>query len=324
MRSSPDNSVDAPIEGKLAVRLPDGRSREFPGPLSGADLAAAIGPGLAKAALAVRIDGRPRDLATIIDHDADVAVITREMPEGLEILRHDAAHVMAEAVKELYPETQVTFGPATETGFYYDFARAVPFTPEDLARIEERMREIVRRDEVITREVWDRDRAVKFFAGIGESYKAEYVGEIPADEEISVYRQGDFVDLCTGPHLPSTGRLGQAFKLMSVAGAYWRGDPNNPQLQRVHGTAWPSQKELDQYLFRLEEAERRDHRKLGRELDLFHLQEEAAGSVFWHPKGWKLFRIIEDYMRRRLDAAGYLEVRAPLLLDRTLWEATGH
>ncbi|MGC2415205.1 MAG: threonine--tRNA ligase [Stellaceae bacterium] len=308
----------------LAVTLPDGKRREFLGPLSGADLAAAIGPGLAKAALAIRIDGRPRDLATIIDHDANVAVITREMPEGLEILRHDAAHVMAEAVKELYPETQVTFGPATETGFYYDFARAVPFTPEDLVRIEERMREIVRRDETITREVWDRDRAKAFFAGIGESYKAEYIGEIPAEEEISLYRQGNFVDLCVGPHLPSTGRLGQAFKLMSVAGAYWRGDPNNPQLQRVHGTAWPSQKELDQYLFRLEEAERRDHRKLGRELDLFHLQEEAVGSVFWHPKGWKLFRIIEDYMRRRLDAAGYLEVKGPLLLDRSLWEATGH
>jgi threonyl-tRNA synthetase len=246
------------------------------------------------------------------------------MPEGLEILRHDAAHVMAEAVKELYPESQVTFGPATETGFYYDFARDLPFTPDDLADIEERMREIVRRDEPITREIWERDRAIAFFAGIGERYKAEYIGEIPPAEEISVYRQGNFVDLCTGPHLPSTGRLGQAFRLMSVAGAYWRGDPNNPQLQRIHGTAWPSQKELDQYLFRLEEAERRDHRKLGRELDLFHLQEEAAGSVFWHPKGWKLYRIIEDYMRRRLDAAGYLEVRGPTLLDRSLWEATGH
>src|SRR5579863_4417459 len=324
MRSSPDNSVDAPIGGKLAVRLPDGRSREFPGPLSGADLAAAIGPGLAKAALAVKIDGRPHDLATMIDHDSDVAVITREMPEGLEILRHDAAHVMAEAVKELYPETQVTFGPPTETGFYYDFARETPFTPEDLARIEERMHEIVRRDEPVTREIWDREQAIQFFAGIGERYKAEYIGEIPPDEEISVYRQGKFIDLCTGPHLPSTGRLGQAFKLMSVAGAYWRGDPNNPQLQRIHGTAWPSQKELDQYLFRLEEADRRDHRKLGRELDLFHLQEEAVGSVFWHPKGWRLFRIIEDYMRRRLDAAGYLEVKGPTLLDRSLWEATGH
>src|SRR5947207_681316 len=308
----------------IAVTLPDGRRREFPGPLSGAELAAAIGAGLARAALAVKIDGRPRDLATLIDHDSQVAVITREMPEGVEILRHDAAHVMAEAVKELYPESQVTFGPATETGFYYDFARETPFTPEDLARIEERMREIVRRDEPITREVWDRDRAIAFFAGIGERYKAEYIGEIPPAEEISVYRQGNFVDLCTGPHLPSTGRLGQAFKLMSVAGAYWRGDPNNPQLQRIHGTAWPSQKELDQYLFQLEEAERRDHRRLGRELDLFHMQEEAVGSVFWHPKGWRLYRSIEEYMRRRLDAAGYLEVRGPTLLDRSLWEASGH
>ncbi|HVC57518.1 MAG TPA: threonine--tRNA ligase [Stellaceae bacterium] len=308
----------------VAVTLPDGSRRQFPGPVSGADLAAAIGPGLAKAAIAVKIDGRPRDLATVIDHDAIVAIVTREMPEGVEILRHDAAHVMAEAVKELYPQTQVTFGPATETGFYYDFARDEPFTPDDLARIEERMREIVKRDETITREVWERDRAVKFFAAIGERYKAEYIGEIPAGEEISLYRQGEFVDLCVGPHLPSTGRLGQAFKLMSVAGAYWRGDPNNAQLQRVYGTAWPSQKELDQYLFRLAEAERRDHRRLGRELDLFHLQEEAVGSVFWHPKGWTLYRAIESYMRRRLDAAGYVEVRTPQLLDRSLWEASGH
>src|SRR5436309_9957532 len=311
-------------ETPVAVTLPDGSRRPFPGPLSGAELAAAIGPGLAKAAIAVKIDGRPRDLATLIGHDATVAIITRDMPEGIEILRHDAAHVMAEAVKELYPEAQVTFGPATETGFYYDFARAEPFTPEDLARIEERMREIVRRDEPIAREVWDRDRAVAFFSGIGERYKAEYIGEIPPEAEISVYRQGSFVDLCVGPHLPSTGRLGQAFKLMNVAGAYWRGDPNNAQLQRVYGTAWPDQKQLDQYLFRLEEAERRDHRKLGRELDLFHMQEEAVGSVFWHPKGWKLFRVIEDYMRRQLDAAGYQEVKGPLLLDRSLWEASGH
>ena len=308
----------------VVITLPDGTRREFMGLVSGADIAAAIGPRLAKAAIAVRIDGKARDLATVIDHDAAVAIITPDTPEGVEILRHDAAHVMAEAVKELYPETQVTFGPATETGFYYDFAREAPFTPEDLARIEERMREIVRRDEPITREVWDRNRAVAFFDGIGERYKAEYIGEIPPQEEISLYRQGNFVDLCVGPHLPSTGRLGHAFKLMNVAGAYWRGDPNNAQLQRVYGTAWPSQKELEQYLFRLEEAERRDHRKLGRELDLFHQQEEAVGSVFWHPKGWKLFRIIEDYMRRRLDTAGYQEVKGPQLLDRSLWEATGH
>jgi threonyl-tRNA synthetase len=268
MAQNPDDILYSAVKRgqSVAVTLPDGSRREFPGPVSGAQLAAAIGPGLAKAALAVKIDGRPRDLATLIDHDSNVAIITREMPEGVLILRHDAAHVMAEAVKELYPETQVTFGPATETGFYYDFARDTPFTPEDLGRIEERMREIVRRDEPIAREVWERDRAVQFFSGIGERYKAEYIGEIPAEEEISLYRQGNFVDLCTGPHLPSTGRLGQAFKLMNVAGAYWRGDSNNAQLQRVYGTAWPNQKELDQHLFRLEEAERRDHRRVSPEV----------------------------------------------------------
>jgi threonyl-tRNA synthetase len=308
----------------VVVSLPDGSQRCYPGPVTGAEIAASIGPGLAKAAIAVKIDGRPCDLATTLDHDAEVAIITRDMPEALEILRHDAAHVMAEAVKELYPETQVTFGPATETGFYYDFARAEPFTPEDLEKIETRMREIVRRDEPITREVWDRDAAIAFFARIGERYKAEWIGEIPPDEPISVYRQGDFVDLCVGPHLPSTGCLGQAFKLMNVAGAYWRGDARNAQLQRVYGTAWATQKDLDAYLYRLEEAERRDHRRLGRELDLFHLGEEAVGSVFWHPKGWTLFRVIESYMRARLERAGYQEVKGPQLLDRSLWEATGH
>jgi threonyl-tRNA synthetase len=310
--------------GPVVVTLPDGKHLEFATPITGGQIAAAIGPGLAKAAIAIRIDGKPRDIATLVGRDAAVAVITRDTPEGLEILRHDAAHVMAEAVKELYPDTQVTFGPATETGFYYDFARKEPFTPGDLEEIEVRMREIVRRDEPITREVWDRDAAVAFFRNIGESYKSEYIGEIPADEEISLYRQGSFVDLCTGPHLPSTGCLGQAFKLMNVAGAYWRGDPKNAQLQRVYGTAWATQKELDQYLFRLEEAERRDHRRLGRELELFHLGEEAVGSVFWHPKGWTLFRVIENYLRTRLDAAGYHEVKGPLLLDRSLWEASGH
>ncbi|HWB48668.1 MAG TPA: threonine--tRNA ligase [Stellaceae bacterium] len=308
----------------VVITLPDGKTREFPAPVSGAALAASIGPGLAKAAIAVKLDGKPRDLATLIDHDAKAAIITRDQPDGLEILRHDAAHVMAEAVKELYPETQVTFGPATENGFYYDFARDTPFTPEDLEKIEARMREIVKRDETITREVWERDKAVAFFDGLGETYKAEWIKEIPADAEISLYRQGNFVDLCVGPHLPSTGQLGQAFKLMSVAGAYWRGDARNAQLQRIHGTAWASQKELDQYLFRLAEAERRDHRRVGRELELFHLGEEAVGSVFWHPKGWTLFRIIETYMRARLEKAGYQEVKGPQLLDRSLWEATGH
>ena len=320
MNDKSENMPHSPV----AITLPDGSRREFPAPVSGAALAAAIGPGLAKAAIAVKIDGQPRDLATVIDHDSSAAIITRDSPDGLEILRHDAAHVMAEAVKELYPDTQVTFGPATETGFYYDFARDTPFTPEDLAKIEARMREIVERDEPIAREIWDRDKAVRFFEDIGERYKAEYIGEIPAEAEISLYRQGKFVDLCVGPHLPSTGRLGQAFKLMNVAGAYWRGNPKNAQLQRIYGTAWANQKELDQHLFLLEEAERRDHRKLGRELDLFHLGEEAVGSIFWHPKGWALFRTIEDYLRRRLAAAGYQEVKGPLLLDRSLWEATGH
>src|SRR6266853_2427851 len=324
---SEDKILFDPIDrdqGALGATLPDGKRLEFTGPITGGDVAAAIGPGLAKAAIAVRIDGKSRDLATVVDRDASVAVITREMPEGIEILRHDAAHVMAEAVKELYPATQVTFGPATETGFYYDFARAEPFTPEDLEKIEARMRDIVRRDEKITREVWERDAAVAFFRDLGESYKAEYIGEIPEGAEISLYRQGDFADLCVGPHLPSTGCLGQAFKLTNVAGAYWRGDPKNAQLQRVYGTAWASQKELDRYLFQLEEAERRDHRRLGRELDLFHMSEEAVGSIFWHPKGWTLFRGIENYLRMRLDAAGYLEVKGPQLLDRSLWEASGH
>jgi threonyl-tRNA synthetase len=308
----------------VAVTLPDGTVRRFPGPVTGAELAQAIGPGLAKAAVALKVDGAVKDLAGRIERDARVALLTRDSPEALDILRHDAAHVMAEAVKELYPETQVTFGPATETGFYYDVARDTPFTPEDLERIEARMHEIVDRDETITREEWDRDRAVEFFADRGETYKAEWIHEIPRDEAISVYHQGGFTDLCAGPHLPSTARLGHAFKLMKVAGAYWRGDARNAQLQRIYGTAWPSEKALKQYLFQLEEAEKRDHRRLGRELDLFHLQEEAAGSVFWHPKGWTLYRTIENYVRGRLQKAGYVEVRTPQLVDRALWEASGH
>jgi threonyl-tRNA synthetase len=308
----------------VAVTLPDGSVRQFPGAVSGADLAKAIGPGLAKAALAVKVDGAERDLATVIDHDAKVAIITRTSPEALELLRHDAAHAMAEAAKELFPDVQVTFGPATETGFYYDFARDNPFTPEDLAKLEQRMHEIVDRDEPIMREVWSRDDAVRFFQSIGEKYKAEWIQEIPKDEEISIYKQGKFVDLCTGPHLPSTGKLGHAFKVMKVAGAYWRGDAKNQQLQRVYGTAFPEQKQLDAYLHQLEEAEKRDHRRLGRELDLFHQQEEAVGSVFWHPKGWTLYRVIERYVRGRLEADGYVEVKTPQLVDRALWERSGH
>ncbi len=311
-------------QDQIAITLPDGSVRRFARGVTGGEIASSIGPGLAKAAVAVKLDGEARDLTRPIDHDTKLAILTRDTPEAVEIIRHDAAHVMAEAVKELYPETQVTFGPATETGFYYDFARATPFTPEDLVKIEERMHEIVDRDEKITREEWERDRAVEFFAELGEKYKAEWIHEIPKDEAISLYRQGNFVDLCVGPHLPSTGKLGHAFKLMKVAGAYWRGDARNAQLQRVYGTAWANEKELKQYLFQLEEAEKRDHRRLGRELDLFHQQEEAVGAVFWHPKGWTLYRTIENYVRRRIEAAGYVEVRTPQLVDRSLWEASGH
>jgi threonyl-tRNA synthetase len=311
-------------EQPIRLTLPDGTDRSFPPGVTGAEVARAIGPGLAKAAVAIKIDGALKDLATRLDHDARVAILTREAPEAVEIIRHDAAHVMAEAVKELYPETQVTFGPATETGFYYDFARDTPFTPEDLERIEARMHEIVDRDETVTRLEWEREDAVRFFSSVGEKYKAEWIHEIPRDEAISVYRQGGFVDLCAGPHLPSTGRLGHAFKLTKVAGAYWRGDARNAQLQRIYGTAWASEKELKQYLFQIEEAEKRDHRRLGRELGLFHLQEEAAGSVFWHPKGWTLYRTIERYIRARLERAGYVEVHTPQLVDRSLWEASGH
>jgi threonyl-tRNA synthetase len=309
---------------QIAITLPDGSVRRFARGVTGGEIAASIGPGLAKAAVAVKLDGEAKDLTRPIEQDTKLAILTRDAPEAVEIIRHDAAHVMAEAVKELYPETQVTFGPATETGFYYDFARATPFTPEDLVKIEERMHEIVDRDEKITREEWERDRAVEFFAELGEKYKAEWIHEIPKDEAISLYRQGNFVDLCAGPHLPSTGKLGHAFKLMKVAGAYWRGDARNAQLQRVYGTAWANEKELKQYLFQLEEAEKRDHRRLGRELDLFHQQEEAVGSVFWHPKGWTLYRTIENYVRHRIEKAGYVEVKTPQLVDRSLWEASGH
>jgi threonyl-tRNA synthetase len=306
------------------ITLPDGSQRPYPAPLSGAELAASIGSGLAKAALAVKIDGKVKDLATIIDHDAKVEIVTRTHPDALDLLRHDAAHVMAEAVQELYPGTQITFGPATETGFYYDFHREEPFTPEDFAKIEKRMAEIVDRNETITREIWTRDQAVEYFKSIGETFKADWVKEIPADEEISIYRQGKWLDLCTGPHLPSTSKLGKAFKVMKLSGAYWRGDANNPQLQRIYGTAWADEKQLKDYLTQLEEAEKRDHRRLGREMDLFHQQEEAAGAVFWHPKGWTFYRTLENYIRRRLDDAGYVEVKTPQIMDRSLWERSGH
>ncbi|MGE0658413.1 MAG: threonine--tRNA ligase [Reyranellaceae bacterium] len=309
----------------ISLTLPDGSVRRFDHPVSGKELAASIGAGLAKAALAVRIDGEMKDLASLIDRDASVSIVTARDEDALELLRHDAAHVMAQAVQELYPGTQITFGPAIENGFYYDFVRDEPFTPEDFERIEQRMREIVERDLPIKREVWSRSDAIHHFLEKGEKYKAEHIETLPRDVDISVYRQGgDWLDLCTGPHLESTGRLGKAFKLMKVAGAYWRGDPRNQMLQRIYGTAWFDQKQLQAYLTQLEEAEKRDHRRLGREMDLFHLQEEGPGMVFWHPKGWTLYRTMEAYMRRRLDAAGYVEVRTPQLMDRALWEASGH
>ncbi|HEY8352885.1 MAG TPA: threonine--tRNA ligase, partial [Sphingomonadales bacterium] len=308
----------------IQISLPDGSRRSYDRPVSGADIAADIGPGLAKAAVALRVDGKLHDLSHVVTSDAAIEIVTRKDEDALELIRHDAAHVMAEAVKELYPETQVTIGPAIENGFYYDFARDEPFTPADLERIEERMREIVARDEPLRREVWDRDEAVRFFKEQGEHYKAEIIASIPGDEPISVYWQGDFVDLCRGPHLPSTGKLGYAFKLMSVAGAYWRGDSRNQMLQRIYGTAWRDEKELKAYLTRLEEAEKRDHRKLGREMGLFHFQEEAQGSVFWHPKGYTVWRVLENYIRRQLERAGYVEVKTPQLLSAKLWEQSGH
>ena len=308
----------------VAITLPDGSVKNFEGPVTGSEVAASIGAGLAKAALAIKVNGDVKDLASTITTDSRIEIVTTKHPDALELLRHDAAHVLAEAAKELYPDVQVTFGPATETGFYYDFARAEPFTPEDLETLEAKMREIVDRNEAITRDVWTRDQAVAFFTGIGERYKAEHIGNIPADEDISVYTQGKFTDLCTGPHLPATGKLGKAFKLLKVSGAYWRGDANNDQLQRIYGTAFATKEELEAYLVQVEEAEKRDHRRIGREMNLFHIQEEAVGSVFWHPKGWTLYRTVEAYMRRRLDKASYVEVKTPQLIDRALWEASGH
>jgi threonyl-tRNA synthetase len=308
----------------VAIRLPDGSVKSFPAAVSGAEVAKSIGPGLAKAALAIKVDGQVKDLALPIERDASVEIVTAKSPDAIELLRHDAAHVLAEAVQELYPGTQITFGPAIEDGFYYDFARKEPFTPDDFAKIEQRMREIVERDEPIVREVWSRDQAIQWFKDHGEQFKAEWVGEIPKDEEISIYRQGQWLDMCTGPHLPSTGKLGKAFKLMKVAGAYWRGDPKNPQLQRIYGTVWPSEAELKAHLTRIEEAQKRDHRRLGREMDLFHVQEEAPGAVFWHPKGWTVWRTLESFLRGRLEDDGYVEVKTPQLLDRKLWVASGH
>ena len=306
------------------IQLPDGSTRKYEQAVTGSAIASDIAKSLARDAVAIRVNGELWDLTRDIVDDAGIEIVTRDSEEGLELLRHDAAHVLAEAVKELWPETQVTIGPAIENGFYYDFARDDPFTEDDLSTIEARMREIVARDETIGREVWQRDDAVEFFRGQGEEYKAEIIASIPADEAITLYRQGEFIDLCRGPHLPSTGKLGTAFRLTRVSGAYWRGDSRNPMLQRVYGTAWATDKQLRQYLRQLEEAEKRDHRRLGRLMDLFHFQEEAPGAVFWHPRGWSLFQNLIAYMRLRQEEAGYQEVNTPELMDRSLWEASGH
>jgi threonyl-tRNA synthetase len=307
-----------------AITLPDGSVRDFDGAVTGTTIAAAIGPGLAKAALAVRVDGVLQDISRDISGDARVKFITRKDDEALELIRHDAAHVLAEAVQALYPGTQVTIGPAIENGFYYDFARNEPFTPEDFPAIEAKMREIIAANAPFTREVVDRDAAIAFFELRGERFKAELIRDLPVDQTITLYRQGEWLDLCRGPHMRGTGDIGTAFKLMKTAGAYWRGDHRNPMLSRIYGTAWRDSNELEAYLHQLEEAERRDHRRIGREMDLFHIQEEAVGSIFWHPKGLKLYRTVESYIRRRQERAGYEEVRTPQLVDRKLWEESGH
>jgi len=308
----------------VKITLPDGSVREFPGPVTGLDVAADIGPGLAKAALAIRLNGEMRDLSTEITEDTDLSIVTVKDDDALELIRHDAAHVLAQSVQELFPGTQVTIGPAIENGFYYDFAREEPFSTEDFDAIEKKMEEIVDQDLPIERQVWDRNEAIDYFKSIGEIYKAEIIQDLPEDETITVYKQGEWLDLCRGPHLPSTGKLPKAFKMMKLAGAYWRGNSDNEMLQRMYGTAWPDKKQLKSYLHMLEEAEKRDHRRLGREMDLFHLQEEAVGAAFWHPKGWTLYRTVQDYMRNRLDQAGYVEVNTPQLVDRSLWEDSGH
>src|SRR6186713_2536371 len=307
----------------LNIRLPDGSQRPFPVPVSVAEVAQSIGPGLAKAALAGKVDGKLVDTSYRIESDANLAIVTDKDPEGLDVIRHSTAHLLAYAVKELFPDAQVTIGPVVEDGFYYDFSYERPFTPDDLAAIEKRMGELARKDEPVERSEMPRDDAVKFFEGMGEHYKAEIIASIPSAEPISLYREGGFIDLCRGPHVPSTGKL-KVFKLMKVAGAYWRGDSRNEMLQRIYGTAWARKEDLDAYLHRIEEAEKRDHRKLGRALDLFHMQDEAPGMVFWHPKGWSVWQEVEQYMRRVYVENGYQEVRAPLILDVNLWKKSGH
>jgi threonyl-tRNA synthetase len=308
----------------IELKFPDGASRQFPADATGRDVAASISPSLAKRAALVEINGQQWDVDRPLEVGGDFKLIMRDDPDALETIRHDAAHILAQAVQELFPGTQVTIGPAIEDGFYYDFFREEPFSTDDFAAIEKRMAEIVDRDEKLVREVWNRDEAIAMFEAKGESFKAELIRDLPASETITVYRTGTWADLCRGPHFPSTKFVGKAFKLTKLAGAYWRGDHRNPQLQRIYATAWASQADLDAYLLRVEEAEKRDHRKLGRAMELFHMQEEGRGMVFWHPKGWVLWQVIEAYMRRRLDAAGYVEVKTPQVLDRTFWEKSGH
>ncbi|MGZ5200799.1 MAG: threonine--tRNA ligase [Telluria sp.] len=307
----------------LNVRLPDGSVRQFDGPVTVAQVAGNIGTGLAKAALAGKVDGKVVDTSYLIDHDTDLAIITDKDAEGLDVIRHSTAHLLAYAVKELFPDAQVTIGPVIDNGFYYDFSYKRPFTPEDLEAIEKKMVELSKKDEPVTRKVLPRDEAVAYFKSIGEDYKAEIIASIPANEDVSLYSEGKFTDLCRGPHVPSTGKL-KVFKLMKLAGAYWRGDSNNEMLQRIYGTAWAKKEEQEQYLHMLEEAEKRDHRKLGKQLDLFHFQEEAPGLIFWHPKGWTVWQQVEQYMRHKYQVNGYNEVKAPQILDRGLWEKTGH
>ncbi|MGB8082119.1 MAG: threonine--tRNA ligase [Pseudolabrys sp.] len=308
----------------VALTFPDGACREYPSGTTGLDVAKGISPSLAKRTVAMALDGALADLADPIDRDAKIEFISLEDPRALELIRHDAAHVLAEAVQSLWPGTQVTIGPVIENGFYYDFARNQPFTLEDLPAIEKKMREIVARDKPFTKEVWSREHAKKIFRDMGEAFKVELIDAIPADQQIKIYKQGDWFDLCRGPHMTSVGKVGNAYKLMKVAGAYWRGDSKNPMLTRIYGTAFAKQEELDAYLKQIEEAEKRDHRRVGREMDLFHFQEEAPGSVFWHAKGWTLFQALENYIRRTQTAAGYVEVNSPQLMDKTLWETTGH
>ena len=316
--------VSAPNAANVTVTLPDGKAMTYARGVTPGEVAASIGPGLAKAALIAEVDGKQWDLFRPLEHDAKLRIVTRKDPEALELIRHDAAHVLAMAVQELYPGTQVTIGPAIEDGFYYDFARNEPFTPEDLPKIEAKMHEIVKRDLPTRREVWPRDKAVKHFRDMGEQYKAELIESIPPGEDVSIYWHGDWNDLCRGPHFASTAKIGDAFKLTKIAGAYWRGDAKNAQLQRIYGTAWRDRKELDEYLKRIEQAEKRDHRKLGKELNLFHMQEEAAGQVFWHPRGQALYRTIEAYARRKFQRHGYVEVKTPLLMDHKFWQKSGH